>query len=195
MFMAERQINLPYGAHKWVCEEDLSSLKKGFIIYIMDHILRGEEIIENGVINEYDHVLFRSVLTEMLIVTRNLLWSFNKLCPNDETTIEYEKIIKLFRDRFCHLESDGWRDGTVIYRQAIIPLNYDESMPWINKQMEIDETKIKNADDIAIFSGSDKLWVKKELLTSFEYVRNYFIKKLPDDYNFRVRCRNFKNAN
>lgn len=179
---------LPYRHTTWVGDEDLNGLKENYIFETMGILIRGEVLLRNGVLENYDDDLFQSALIEMLIITRSLLNKYIHLNKQDKEIVSVLDNIKYFRDGLCH--TDSWRssDGNVQYSIFSIPMNYDGSIPWISKDSKLDKEGIGKADDIALKIGSRKLWIKKDLIEAFTFTRDYFSKKMPADYLFSMQC-------
>lgn len=188
---------LPYRSEKWVGSGDLTSVEHSFLFDTITLVSRGEELIECGIFSNESNTLFTSAVIDMLILTRSLLEKWAKVKELPDEHMERLKLIKYFRDGLCHTESWRSKGEKVKYRITYMRANYDGSFPWISVKdgtPNIDKQLYLEADDICLYIGDKGLWINKDLITTFNLAKDYFVEKLPDDYNFLVRCRNFSKS-
>lgn len=195
--------NEQINAYKWVGDETLPlrNNEPHYFFETIGLVSRGEKLLENGILNRYFDVLYLSALTEFLIITRSLLEKYLKQNLEDTDTRNRCNHIAHFRNGLCHTESLKNVVDKKTFIISSIPANYDGSVPWVlkNGQMVMkdgractSEELVRQCDDIIHRQGNKQLWIKKELIRDFYFVRDYFAQKLPCDYAFQVRCRNFR---
>lgn len=185
---------LPYGSHKWVGSGDLTNVEHSFLFDTITLVGRGEELIDYGIFDDESHTLFMSAVIDILILTRSLLEKWVKVKEFPEEQRAQLELIKHFRDGLCHTESWRSKGEKVKYRITHIRGNYDGSAPWFNlkgDKLVMDGKLYSESDDICLYIGDRGLWIKRDLIGTFNSVRDYFAEKLPDDYAFSVLSRRF----
>lgn len=195
--MSNDDNKLPYRSEKWVGSGDLTNVEHSFLFDTITLVSRGEELVECGIFNDESNTLFMSAVIDMLILTRSLLEKRVKVKDFPDDHMEKLKLIKYFRDGLCHTESWRSKGEKVKYRITYMRVNYDGSFPWFSVKEgkpDIDKQLYLEADDIRLFIGDEGLWIKKELIATFNLTRDYFAERLPDDYNFSIRCRTFNKS-
>lgn len=195
--MSNNDDRLPYRSEKWVGSGDLTNVAHSFLFDTITLVSRGEKLIECGIFSDESNTLFTSAVIDMLILTRSLLEKWVKVKEFPDEHMEKLQLIKYFRDGLCHTESWRSKGENVKYRITYMRANYDNSFPWISVKdgtPTIDKQLYSEADDICLYVGDEGLWINKDLITTFNLTRDYFAEKLPDDYNFSVRCRNFSKS-
>lgn len=195
--MSNTNDKLPYRSEKWVGSGDLTNVEHSFVFDTITLVSRGEELIECGIFDDDSNILFMSAVTELLILTRSLLEKEVKVKGSTDSSAEQSELVIYFRNGLCHTESWRSKGEKVKYRITHIRGNYDGSFPWLSvkdNKPTINNDLYLKADDICLYIGDRGLWIKKDLISTFNLTRDYFAEKLPDDYAFSVKSRRFNQS-
>jgi hypothetical protein len=138
-----------------------------------------EELARSDILTRriQDDILFWAVVTRMIILTRDLVakseaQAKKPITFKDDVIVvgdvkDVASLITFFRDALCHIESNRHMARHDIYAT----LNMG---PWKGSFATIGDFELINDydDDIALFIGSQRLYVHRHLLRAFREAKN-----------------------
>ncbi|WP_296201933.1 hypothetical protein [Psychrobacter sp. UBA3962] len=188
---------MPYASHRWTGDEDLSGVKDQFIPSIKFSIARVETVLSTGIIDKPGHPLFYSALLNILISTRDLMQKRYSLVGSWEEHQELFEKVKKFRDCLCHSDDEKVANKGVYFEIGWLAENYDVDNPYCKITTNPLSVELQDgpSDDVELYVGGDRCWVKKDIIKAYSLLKSYFEENLKDDIKFLERCLAYNQMN